>query len=88
MSSGALLKVNASKTFEHCAREAAQIFGGSSVVREGRGARVERLCEDDLHAVHPEPAISIPLGTTWHCFLDNCKRATVYPLPPVDPGAH
>ena len=39
----ALLKVNASKTFEFCAREAAQIFGGSSVVREGRGALIERL---------------------------------------------
>ena len=39
----ALLKVNASKIFEHCAREAAQIFGGSSVVREGRGILIERL---------------------------------------------
>ena len=39
----ALLKVNASKTFEFCAREAAQIFGGSSVVREGRGLLIERL---------------------------------------------
>jgi len=39
----ALLKVQASKTFEFCAREASQIFGGSSVVREGRGAVVERL---------------------------------------------
>jgi len=39
----ALLKVMASKTFEYCAREAAQIFGGSSLVREGRGMAVERL---------------------------------------------
>jgi len=33
----ALLKVNASKTFEYCAREASQIFGGSSIVKEGKG---------------------------------------------------
>jgi alkylation response protein AidB-like acyl-CoA dehydrogenase len=39
----ALLKVNASKTFEFCAREASQIFGGSSIVKEGKGKLVERL---------------------------------------------
>jgi len=39
----ALLKVQASKTFEFCAREASQIFGGSSIVREGRGKVVERM---------------------------------------------
>ncbi len=39
----ALLKVQASKTFEFCAREASQIFGGSSIVKEGRGKLVERM---------------------------------------------
>ncbi len=39
----ALLKVQASKTFEYCAREASQIFGGSSIVREGQGKLVERM---------------------------------------------
>lgn len=39
----ALLKVQATKTFEYCAREAVQIFGGSGLVKEGRGAFVERL---------------------------------------------
>lgn len=39
----ALLKVQATKTFEYCAREAVQIFGGSGIVREGRGKIVERL---------------------------------------------
>ena|SRR3990167_4713041 len=39
----ALLKVNASKTFEFCAREASQIFGGSSIVKEGKGKLVERM---------------------------------------------
>lgn len=38
-----LLKVQASKTFEYCAREAVQIFGGSGIVKEGRGKTVERL---------------------------------------------
>jgi len=32
-----LLKAQASKTFEYCAREAAQIFGGASYVRGGVG---------------------------------------------------
>ncbi len=39
----ALLKVQGSKTFEYCAREAVQIFGGSGIVKEGRGILVERL---------------------------------------------
>lgn len=49
----ALLKVQASKTFEYCAREASQIFGGSSVVREGRGAVVERLYREVRAAAIP-----------------------------------
>ena len=39
----ALLKVQASRCFEYCAREAVQIFGGSGIVREGAGKLVERL---------------------------------------------
>lgn len=39
----ALLKVNASKVFEYCAREASQILGGNSLVKEGKGKPVERL---------------------------------------------
>jgi len=38
-----LLKVQATKTFEFCAREAAQIFGGNSYVRGGQGEKIERL---------------------------------------------
>ena len=48
-----LLKVHASKCFEFCAREASQIFGGSSVVREGRGAVVERLYREVRAAAIP-----------------------------------
>ncbi|RKP06804.1 acyl-CoA dehydrogenase/oxidase [Thamnocephalis sphaerospora] len=39
----ALLKVQATQTFEFCAREAAQIFGGLAYSRGGQGERVERL---------------------------------------------
>ena len=39
----ALLKVNASRVYDYCAREASQIFGGSSIVREGRGKLVEQV---------------------------------------------
>jgi alkylation response protein AidB-like acyl-CoA dehydrogenase len=49
----ALLKVQASKTFEFCAREASQIFGGSAVVREGQGKTVERLYREVRAAAIP-----------------------------------
>lgn len=39
----ALLKVQCTKTFEFCAREAAQILGGASYTRDGQGSAVERL---------------------------------------------
>lgn len=39
----ALLKAQSTKTFEYCAREAAQIFGGLSYTRGGQGEKIERL---------------------------------------------
>eukprot|EP01084_Bolivina_argentea_P007796 14629_1 len=39
----ALGKIQASKSYEYCARESVQIFGGRGCVRDGRGAIVERL---------------------------------------------
>lgn len=39
----ALLKAQSTATFEYCAREAAQIFGGLSYTRGGQGEKVERL---------------------------------------------
>ena len=42
----ALLKAQATTTFEFCAREASQIFGGLSYTRSGKGERVERLYRD------------------------------------------
>lgn len=39
----ALAKAQVSTTFEYCAREASQIFGGLAYTRGGQGERVERL---------------------------------------------
>merc|ERR1712203_152767 len=44
--STALLKVQCTKVFEYCAREAAQIFGGLSYPRGGQGEKVERLSRE------------------------------------------
>ena len=49
----ALLKVQATKTMEFCAREAVQIFGGSGVVREGAGKNVERMYREVRAAAIP-----------------------------------
>lgn len=40
------LKAQSTTTFEFCAREASQIFGGLSYTRGGQGAKVERLYRD------------------------------------------
>lgn len=42
----ALLKVQCTKTFEYCAREAAQVFGGLGYTRGGQGEKVERLSRE------------------------------------------
>ena len=39
----ALAKVQCTKVFEYCAREAAQIFGGLAYTRGGQGEKVERM---------------------------------------------
>jgi alkylation response protein AidB-like acyl-CoA dehydrogenase len=40
------LKAQATTTFDFCAREATQIFGGLAYTRGGQGAKVERLSRD------------------------------------------
>jgi alkylation response protein AidB-like acyl-CoA dehydrogenase len=42
----ALLKAQITVSFEYCAREAAQIFGGLAYTRGGQGDKVERLCRE------------------------------------------
>lgn len=44
----ALLKAHATDTFEFCAREAAQIFGGLAYTKGGQGEMVERLNREVL----------------------------------------
>ena len=39
----AMLKVQATKVYEYCARESQQILGGISYVKGGLGEKVERL---------------------------------------------
>jgi alkylation response protein AidB-like acyl-CoA dehydrogenase len=39
----ALCKAQATQTFEYCAREASQIFGGLAYTRGGQGEKIERL---------------------------------------------
>lgn len=65
----ALLKVRASKTFEFCAREASQIFGGSALVREGRGKLVERLYREVR-------ATAIP-GGSEEILMDYAMRTAI-----------
>ena len=40
------LKAQSTPTFEYCAREASQIFGGLSYSRGGQGGKIERLYRD------------------------------------------
>ena len=42
----ALAKVFCTQSFEYCAREASQIFGGNSYMRTGPGAKIERYYRD------------------------------------------
>eukprot|EP00754_Rhynchopus_humris_P019422 Rhum_TRINITY_DN14641_c10_g1::Rhum_TRINITY_DN14641_c10_g1_i2::g.103182::m.103182 len=49
----ALLKVTSTRTFEFCAREASQIFGGAAIVKEGKGKVVERLYREVRAAAIP-----------------------------------
>lgn len=39
----ALAKSQATETFEFCAREASQIFGGAAYTKGGQGGKIERL---------------------------------------------
>lgn len=65
----AMLKVMASRTFEYCAREASQVFGGSSIVREGPGKMVEALYREVR-------ATAIP-GGSEEVLLDLAARQAI-----------
>ena len=55
----ALCKVQSTLTFETCAREASQIFGGASVIKEGKGKVVERLYRSVRSMAIPGGSIEI-----------------------------
>ncbi|KAK7204721.1 putative acyl-CoA dehydrogenase [Myxozyma melibiosi] len=63
------LKAQATQTFEYCAREAAQIFGGLSYSRGGQGGKVERLYREVR-------AYAIP-GGSEEIMLDLTMRQSI-----------
>lgn len=42
----ALAKVECSQAYEYCAREASQVLGGASFLRQGKGQKVERMARE------------------------------------------
>ncbi|QDZ20687.1 acyl-CoA dehydrogenase [Chloropicon primus] len=68
----ALIKVQATKMFEYCAREAAQIFGGNSYIRGGQGEKVERLYREVR-------AMAIP-GGSEEIMIDLAVRQILKPI--------
>ncbi len=67
----ALLKAQATRTFEYCSRESVQIFGGAGYTRTGQGQKVERL--------HREVrAYSIPAGSEEIMLDLGMKQAIKY----------
>ena len=56
--------MQATKTFEYCAREAAQIFGGASYVRGGKGEKVERLYREVCAPGCFDPYVP-PVNVRW-----------------------
>lgn len=65
----ALLKVNASRTFEYCAHQCAHVYGGASLVKEGQGRMVER-------AQRGVTAVAIP-GGAEDIVLDLAVRQAI-----------
>jgi len=65
----ALLKVTASRTLEFCAREASQVFGGSALVKEGKGKLIERIYREVRAAAIP--------GGSEEILLDLAARQAV-----------
>ena len=68
----ALIKVQATKVFEYCAREAAQIFGGNSYIRGGQGEKIERLYREVR-------ATAIP-GGSEEIMIDLAVRQILKPI--------
>jgi len=72
----ALIKVSGSRTFEFCAREAAQIFGGNSLLREGKGKIVERLYREVRWTAIPGGSEEILLDLAVRQAMKNVPSET------------
>lgn len=72
----ALLKVQSTRMFERCAREAAQIFGGASYVRGGQGERVERLYREVRALAIPGGSEEIMLELASGMAIKGMEKAT------------
>jgi alkylation response protein AidB-like acyl-CoA dehydrogenase len=71
----ALLKAQATTTFEFCAREAAQIFGGLSYTRGGQGEKVERLYREVRAYAIPGGSEEIMLDFGMRHALKNAMKS-------------
>merc|ERR1719281_2322805 len=73
----ALLKVQCTKTFEYCAREAAQIFGGLGYTRGGQGEKVERLSREVRAMAVPggSEEVMLDLGVRQQTKLSEMAKA-------------
>merc|ERR1719161_951113 len=83
----ALLKVQCTKTFEYCAREAAQIFGGLGYTRGGQGEKVERLSREVRAMAVPggSEEIMLDLGVRQTTKLAEMAKALMESMGGADP---
>lgn len=73
----AMLKVMCSKTYEYCAREASQTFGGSAIVREGPGKMVERLYREVRAQAIPGGSEEVLMDLAARQALAGARNAVV-----------
>lgn len=80
----ALLKVQCTKVFEYCAREAAQIFGGLAYSRGGQGEKVERLNREVRAMAVPggSEEVMLDLGIRQSKKLADMAQAVLGSRPP------
>ncbi|KAI8356082.1 putative acyl-CoA dehydrogenase [Choanephora cucurbitarum] len=72
----ALLKAQSTQTFEYCAREAAQIFGGLAYTRGGQAEKVERLYREVRAYAIPGGSEEIMLDLGVRQALKQAANAT------------
>ncbi|KAI8986413.1 acyl-CoA dehydrogenase/oxidase [Pilobolus umbonatus] len=72
----ALLKAQSTQTFEFCAREAAQIFGGLAYTRGGQGEKVERLYREVRAYAIPGGSEEIMLDLGVRQAMKKCSETS------------